>query len=534
MDHNFLTHSWDTQREIRQIPLAILPVKRPSLRKTDDWNSLPPEVAGFFDAGNILVTSPLGKRSRYSVLMAVTPTNEIRLSQGRSGVLLKDGLPIVVSINGKEFVVELKGCGNADGGFAYEDERLRGGVSPSASESEFNNLEAQRTGNVKFAAGKTVRALANIQFDSPQGRQGYILRLSPGSIRASYRFDDSFSFWKKPRWTRRMACAMGNEMGEKLAHGLVLLTHVENFIADNKGSEYYLTDFSDIRSLIQFPTEIEGVRLSLFHALLKSLQRAEEIPGFRKEDGMKDFISGLADALLTYGKISPTQAQMLHQCKEFDGIRDVLWESFLALDYYRAMKQEGWSYSLQKFPAKSPKSREDLVRGFMPWIKRQMKFYRQESSPELMLLQQAQNQPEKFIQMARSSAAMCSLANALKDFDRGRAGKYYLLWKFWEDFMLDQFALGKSLLEVENILVGAAKSSSSALKREIAILLTTMQERLAELRKMTPYDYGIELMNDPDFPKRMLAFPRTYITVLSHSKGGTGPRNFRNRTIPAA
>jgi hypothetical protein len=87
--------------------------------------------------------------SEYSVLINSAPlvhSNRILGTSGRTGVLFRRGLPLVVELDGFQYLVEIKGMGCPDGGFPLIARRaagrwsVLGGLLQSYAQDEFSSL----------------------------------------------------------------------------------------------------------------------------------------------------------------------------------------------------------------------------------------------------------------------------------------------------------------------------------------------------------------------------------------------------------
>jgi hypothetical protein len=211
-------------QEILEVGLKIesFPIIKKEFSK--DWPYLPEDIRSIFENNLLLITAREEEsNTEYSVLMATEVKDDYIL--GRSGVLLKDGIPIVLEINGQEFFVELKMMGYAVGGFYKPHFRtsyrgmskvITGGGNISVVEYEFRNLEIVRNASKKFTRAETIRNLGNIHFQRQDLLQGYTLRLSPSSIRAAYAGNDKFPDPKEAENTERYAYYLGEELAENL------------------------------------------------------------------------------------------------------------------------------------------------------------------------------------------------------------------------------------------------------------------------------------------------------------------------------
>ncbi len=323
---------WNPDRKMAEIPLYYDDQDITDIMTSEDFALIPDSLKTLLDSG-LLRTS--GKnRSDYSVLMSVTeePSEILHPPEGRTGVLLYKGDPIIVKVLGKEFVIEIKGVGAPDGNNSCEiPMRRRGyfGVSKSRYGSitkdqalrEFRNLEIQRNNTKNFCSGDSVRAIAlfaykdKYQFSGKGSDEcGYLLRLTPGNIRASYACNSGF-----PHISRRedlIAESLGKEYADLAGLEDVLLhstIHPENILFT--GSGFVLTDFADSRKLEE---------LSDPYGFLSSvLCKIREVPGF-DEDHQDKFYRQISDGLgLEWDPYSG-----------YDAFIDALWSRHIAPKLY--------------------------------------------------------------------------------------------------------------------------------------------------------------------------------------------------------
>ncbi|MCB9800236.1 MAG: hypothetical protein H6757_05715 [Candidatus Omnitrophica bacterium] len=358
------------------IPLEVQDVEMTKFTKTTDWENLPDNLEEFkslFNGNQILVTSSRQDRSPFSILMLYTPAQTVSdgwggsesiLNEGRTGVLLKDGLPIIVVIDGKEFLIEIKGVGNPDGGYDYNYKVLRGGVQLPEADREEYSLGVKRKLDKRFDDGISVRGLANIHFRlNGRQEQGYILRLAPGSIRSSYEKYPSFPIdtfkeendydakdWKKiipdrekrKRLIEKMAHAMGKETGELMSVGMIPISHPENLIVLDQWSDFTFTDGSDIFPIESFPADIEGHYTLLDEAVDMAMAAPSQIHHSRRHPSDEYFIEGLAEGLFEGNKITAEQREILVGLSSGKAVREFLLNTFLNHDYQQRRAAGGF------------------------------------------------------------------------------------------------------------------------------------------------------------------------------------------------
>ena len=513
---------WNPEREAREIPLAISGKKDnihfTRLDKTDDWEMLPDEIKEILDNGNILVTSSKVNNG-YSVLMAVTPADEWHRSEGRTGVLLKDGMPIVVRIEDKEFIVEIKGVGNAEGGFDGDYKFLRGGIQIEESEREFNSLEMKRKIGKSFNQGEAVRAVAHINFNIDDREQGYLIRLSLGSVRATYNKNVAFGTLERAERIRRVAYDMGRQMAEFFSEGFIPCSHPENLIAVDTEKKFIFTDYSDIIPIDAFLTELEGYRYDLYDIIERSLNTVTEISGYSEHNGFNSFKEGLADGLEEVGKISREEKSKLIGLGKFEELRDFFWKKFLAYDYYKARKIYGWTPTFFKFLQDSIDTEfitqiaEKARRKYADnndkisrvYSEREKEKYRKENQ----LLENTGFTAEGIITMTNSLEARRSFEKGiqtLNPIDIWKA-EYYVIWDLWgdnfSDFMLVANYLKKEIEFLEIVLDSVDTDLSDNVRKNLKIA----RDRLNTLRKLTPYEYYKKLIENPQYSKDMSMLP---------------------------
>jgi hypothetical protein len=277
--------------------------------------------------------------TEYSVLMSVTEHNEGKPPEGRTGVLLHKGKPLVVNIDGKEFVVEVKGVGCPDGNNGRMEQMNRsdyfgqgseeyGGFDSEEGKREFTNLELQRKRKLRtFVDGNGVRAAGVILYETPKTnrlgetknvRQAYLIRLAPSNIRSSFNSNPNFPHIEDRETL--LATSVGKQYAElaKSREGLLHSTiHPENILWT--GSTYVLTDFADCRRLDQIEDPHDFLR--------QVLEKIKEVPGLT-ERGVNLFYSTIANEL---GVKWDTQ-------KGYKEFIDALWSGHFAPRVYQSRK----------------------------------------------------------------------------------------------------------------------------------------------------------------------------------------------------
>ena len=545
---------WVPDREIRDIPLLFLGagdgVRFDKVRKSADWPFLPDDLKEILDSGNLLVTAgPDARKSRYSLLMAVNLSGGPGREEGRSGVLMRDGMPVVIDIDGKEFVLEVKGVGNVDGGYDLKETKLLGGAKEimlrgvgqvEETSGEWAGLESQRR-TTRFSQGRTVRAVTDIWFSLDGRRQGYLLRLSPGSIRGSYSENDAFEFNRQGAAVTRMAYDLGRQMGERLGAGFVPSTHPENLVAVNSGEEYILTDYSDVLPIYSFPREIESEVYDLFELLESSLGSVDQIPGYGQYQGFDAFRVGLAEGLLASGLIAEVDLDIFGSLRNFLQIRDFLWQRSLAAHLYKARTVHGWTPSIinliEEYPAgvevsqeelerkarvRHAKNKQDLAEGRELW-----KGFLKGLRAEIALLEGTGFTREGFVAVSESEAARQDYAKDLASTGGRTSLGYSAIWSLWGSASVHIVYMLKHLQEEERFLSLVAESIDNELKGEVVWNLEIVRQRIAQLEAMTPYDYYLASLENPDFSRQMSLLPyfskESSVSVQGRGEGLSSP-----------
>lgn len=330
---------WLPDRVMQDVPLFVSNEKVLARTLGENYSHLPTELTDLLEEG-ILRTSGT-KPTDYSVLMSVTEHNNGEIPEGRTGVLLYKGKPVTVNIDGKDFVVEIKGVGCPDGNnsrivqmcrsdYFGQDSEEFGGFDDEEGKREFNNLEAQR--NTKtFLDGDSVRAAGVIYYITEKTnwleetrkirkkiRQAYLIRLTPSNIRSSFNQNPDFPKIKDREMV--LTTSIGKQYAElaKLEDMLLHSTiHPENIVWT--GSRYVLTDFADCRRLDQIDDPYDFIS--------KVFNKIKEVPGITVR-GVDNFYSTIANGLGVEWNSESGYA----------GFIEAIWSGFFAQKVYELRK----------------------------------------------------------------------------------------------------------------------------------------------------------------------------------------------------
>ena len=317
---------WRPGRLVEMVPLAI-GGQELGIDTTENWYYLPSDLKQIFEKHKVLVTAK-EVSTPFQLLMYSPQDEERKKRQGRTGVLFRDGLPIIIEIRGKEFIVELKGAGLPSGGFDREN---AGAVDIFSAQRELLNLEEEKKGQA-YVHGETVRAAANIRL---MGGKGYLVRLSPGSIRSSFQDNDAIPVMK----TSRKVYLMSREIGRFFREGKVLMSHPENFIVDRNGENLISTDYADVFYIQVFPKKLEDEDITPKAAIEISLDFIREITGYAKEphEIFRMFVGGLADGL----ELPLPEKEQLMGLANMKEVVEFIWQKIFVKAYWESITANG-------------------------------------------------------------------------------------------------------------------------------------------------------------------------------------------------
>ena len=352
-----MIYGWNPDRKMQIVPLYLSPERVIKSLFSDDYRCLPSELTDVLKLGIIRTSG--NTPTNFSALMSVAESKVGDPPEGRTGAILYNGEPVIVEINGKELIVEVKGVGSPDGdntrtrsmiryGYFGQSFTRYGSVTKSQGEREFENLEFQRNkGSKTFISGESVRAAAlfiyvndvEYGYDFQRENQAYLLRLSSGNIRSSYNQNPNFPKLKNRGRTLTSSIAKHYAELAKLEGTLLHSTiHPENVI--RTGSGYVLTDFADCRRLDQIDDS---------HNFLNSvLDKIKEVPRI-SENAVDNFYSTLAREL----------GVQWDRSTGYNGFVEAIWGGFFAQRVYDIRKGQ------DKHAQKQIKSGKSLLKDYI-------------------------------------------------------------------------------------------------------------------------------------------------------------------------
>lgn len=324
--------TWTTRRENRIVPVSYQTIRANKVETADAFDALPESLKQILISGRLPVTTQFPEvveasihtllpdfrdfktakvqphnDIQFALLMSTSPTD---LNEGRTGVLLFNDRgywrPVTVTLDQVEYLVEVKGCGMPSGGFSSEQysrgqgERIRGGMTATQAEKEFLALSGRTNDH-----GPKPVLLTTFTNDEKKMEQGYVVRLTPSNIRASYTNSSAFPA-STPKITRniaeRFATSLVEDMFQPIPAIVCCAAHPENLLLWGDG-ESCVTDFADrvILNHGSYPILDRMIGYaSIRNVLAKTLPMVREIDGFVKDPEnersfVKEFIKALED-----------------------------------------------------------------------------------------------------------------------------------------------------------------------------------------------------------------------------------------------
>ncbi len=356
-------------KEVNLLSTRFQTIDRPELIKSQLFDLLPEDLRERFERGEILIT---GEHDLYDLsdaeienlaasadVDAVTKHVENKIASvgnerqyyllyqsdyhsdetGRTGVLMATengkAQPVIITVGNKQFVLEIKGCGKKGGGFGRMHHRtgrdiITGGAEREQAINEFDRLS-------EMINEDSPKAVASILFDNHGYQQGYILRLTPSTVRASYSSNEVYPAIDSPEQVSRILDVYAEELAQQVfAPNPKILdrsSHSENILFWGNGRHIF-TDFSDhvVFSDPHYPhEESHGGYMTPKQMLEYYVKMVEEVPGYNTERDKKKFIKALEKAFTAQGHdIS------FDETEEYIDIAKKLWEGGMAYQVFSA------------------------------------------------------------------------------------------------------------------------------------------------------------------------------------------------------
>ncbi len=520
---------WTDLRSVEEIPLAFTLMDEVSMETSVDWEMVPEDLKEYFLSGAVLVTSSEDIGEDYSVLMSVTPPEIGTRAGGRTGIVLKNGMPLIFSLNGQEFFLELKGVGTPEGGYDYEDSfrGIRGGLTAGEAKREFDALQQYGTFTLEGYEKETlVRVIASIQFEHKTNKQGYLLRLSPGSIRATHE-GELIEKKDEKSWVQQAAYGYGKALAYQFVQGRIPLTNPEKLITINQGQRFVLTDFFASRMLYEYPfTSARRKELKVSDALLSSVSAVDSLHHFEKYDGFEFFVEGLVQGLLNHSGWNKEKEQELLNVNDLKGVYQFLWKSFFAEEYFEAKVRMGW------LPRVTSLLYVDIPTDFVATLsERAHDAYDRNSNILNNDLEEdrreiLERKQEVLFKAGFTSAGIIKAVNSVESrrafrdlleknkFIEILDSPYSDLWELWGEsgttpsFLWNLIMLVDYLKEQINFLQQVSEYTEDRMVRIFAEQSRKIaMARYSELILMTPHDYLLKIQDDPTYSVKMSMLP---------------------------
>lgn len=370
----FASHTPD--KEVNLLEGEFVQVPAASLLKGSHWNALPSDLREHFERGEILITT---RQDVYaapvdeSVVAAGEPTvppeafderiraaaaradyfllhysDHHRGNSGRTGVIMTAAegeiRPLIITIEGRGYIVEVKGSGTKYGGFGGMHSRtgreiVTGGAEALQAEQEIQRLEEDTRPGTPMAVGSILFTNSR-ERDETTGqpyRQGYIIRLSPSTVRASYTGIQAYPDIEAPDNVNRVLQMSATELVEHMFGDppkiLDRSSHTENILIWGDGRSCF-TDYSDHVAFADraFPHH-EDEYMAPRQMLDWFIDMVREVPGYRGHVDRQKFLDHLTTALREKGVDISLSADV-----EPAEIAEKIWEHGMAYQVYQGRK----------------------------------------------------------------------------------------------------------------------------------------------------------------------------------------------------
>lgn len=362
-------------KEVNLITGEFQPVQPTKTLKGENWDALPEDLRRHFEAGEILTTGnqdlydlsesdikAISESQDANALVTVTDTKMARAASGdnkyyllyysdyggdetgRTGVVLHaeggEIKPVIIKVGDKEFVVEMKGCGKKSGGFGQMHFRtgrdvLTGGAEAEQAETEFYRLQDDKREDAPKPVG-------SILFSNPNHKdyqQGYIIRLTPSTVRAGYTGNEAYPDIEKPEMVGKILDMYTSQLISHVFSSppkiLDRSSHTENMLIWNNG-EFAWTDYSDHAEFADknFPHyDNHGGYMTPKQMLEYYIRMVDEIPGYQAGRDKGKFYADLTEAFQDRGEDLHLEANDDHKA-----VAQKIWESGMAYQVFKGRK----------------------------------------------------------------------------------------------------------------------------------------------------------------------------------------------------
>ena len=379
-----------SRAEIKEVNLLageFVQVAPKEILKGTYWDAIPQDLREKFENGEVLLTTDddlygMTTQDQQKFIESADPneyTNMVNqkvlsaetegkylllyysdfggVENGRTAVVMKvvDGelSPVRVEVSGSEYVLEVKGCGTKSGGFSGMHFRtgrdiVTGGTEAEQAQKEIERLEEDTREGVPKAVGALVfdspkfQIFKNLSSDKKEPfEQGYIIRLTPSTVRASYMGNEVYPNIEAPEYVDRILRMYADQLAQHMFGPTPKImdrsSHTENIMLWGNGNSTY-TDYSDHVAFADndFPHhENHGGYMTPKQMLEYYIQMVSEIPGYSAKRDRQTFYSGLQQSFGEFG----VQVRF----KDDDDLTSVvnnIWYSGMAYQVYTARRND--------------------------------------------------------------------------------------------------------------------------------------------------------------------------------------------------
>lgn len=340
-------------KEVNLLDTQFQPAQDAEILKGEYWSLLPDDLRTHFDNGEILVTGgndmyalsdseikqvAVGER-KYMLLYYSDYKSD---KTGRAGVVMvsENGSiePLIIRINDQQFAVEVKGCGTKSGGFGEMHHRtgrdtITGGAEREQAINEFNRLQDdEREGAPK--------AVGSVLFNNSGYEQGYIIRLTPSTVRASYSDNEVYPQIESPEIVERILLMYSQQLAEHIYSPTPKIldrsSHTENLLVWGDG-EFTFTDYSDHVAFSDghYPYQADlGGYMTPKQMLKYYIEMVKEIPGYVADRDRVLFYDSLNKAF--HAKKASVTVDVSDEPEQ---VVEKIWKRAMAYEVFKARKK---------------------------------------------------------------------------------------------------------------------------------------------------------------------------------------------------
>jgi hypothetical protein len=327
---------WKPRRRMETVPAEwiVSPSDPGSLTMqtpvVTDW--VPDVIKNRLLQGQTLVTrqaADVQAEGDWALLMPTSPDESPERS-GRTGVVLFQKRPVIVAVNGEEFVLEAKGVGTYDYGF----DGFSGRATIREASEEFNRLWNRFEHNIR-SPQSSFQDVMPAAWTAYGEQWGLLMRFTPSTRRTSYVIEtltiDGIS--------GRMF-GLGRAIGELFLDGYLLESHPENFLVVHE-DVITGTDYFDVHPIRDYPRTLDGKTTGIQEGILATLLIAVQMPGYEQQPQIfvHDFIDGLSQAFDQSKVVNRDLIHAIRSLKNYPQLSQLLYQK-LFFDYYHYISSQ--------------------------------------------------------------------------------------------------------------------------------------------------------------------------------------------------